>query len=111
MMGSPPPPSDADIYTSGGIAVLAVLGGLSKSTEWHDSMTGKFSPALMIGGLATALIMATVVRAGGVHYGVEPWIQVAGAGVLCYVGPDPILRAIANLALKRFGLPADGGPK
>lgn len=95
---------NSDLYTSAGIGVLAVLGALSKSTQWKDPATGKVSPTLVVSGVAVCLIMATIVRAAGVHYGVEPWLQVAGSGVACYVGPDAIIRGIATLALNRFGI-------
>lgn len=98
-----------DLATSLGVGALAVVGGVAKGAQWRDPKTGSMSIAMMISGIATALVMATVVRAAGVHYGVEPWVQVAGSGVLCYVGPDPILRAIAGMALKRFGVSDNGG--
>lgn len=98
-----------DLATSLGVGALAVVGGVAKGAQWRDPKTGAMSIAMMISGIATALVMATVVRAAGVHYGVEPWVQVAGSGVLCYVGPDPILRAIAGMALKRFGVNDNGG--
>jgi hypothetical protein len=67
----------------------------------------KVSFGLLTSGIALSLVMATVIRAVGVHFGIEPWAQVAGAGVSCYVGPDPILKAIAGIALKRFGVSED----
>lgn len=104
MLVIPPPNNNVDLVTSMGVAGLALLGGIAKGQQWRDSKTGGFSLGLMLSGIATALIMATVVRAAGTHYGVEPWIQVAGSGVLCYVGPDPILRGLAGLAMKYFDL-------
>lgn len=103
------PENNVDVWTSYGIVALAVLGGIAKGGQWRDSSTGKMSFTLMFSGIALSLVMAAVVRAAGVHYGVEPWIQVAGSGVLCYVGPDPILKALAGFALKRFGVGTDGG--
>lgn len=103
------PNNNADLFTSMGVGALAVVGGLAKGAQWRDPKTGAMSFTLLISGIATALVMAAVVRATGVHYGIEPWVQVAGSGVFCYVGPDPILRAIANTALKRFGVNDNGG--
>lgn len=102
------PNDSAGLFTSLGVGAIAIVGGVAKSTQWRDPKSGATSLTLLVSGIATALIMATVVRAAGVHYGVEPWVQVAGSGVLCYVGPDPILRAIAGMALKRFGVNENG---
>ncbi len=88
-----------DLITTFGVGAVAVVGGVAKGSQWRDSVTGKTSISLLVSGVALSLVMATVVRAAGVHYGVEPWVQVAGSGVLCYVGPDPILRAIAAMPL------------
>lgn len=104
------PGGAVDLVTSAGVGTLAVVGGVAKGAQWRDMVTGKFSWGLMASGIATSLVMATVVRAAGSHYGVEPWVQVAGSGVLCYVGADPILRAIANMALKRYGINDNGDP-
>jgi hypothetical protein len=95
-----------DLWTTGGIAGLSVLGAIAKGAQWRDQ-TGKVSFGLLTSGIALSLVMATVIRAVGVHFGIEPWAQVAGAGVSCYVGPDPILKAIAGIALKRFGVSED----
>ena len=106
------PGGGVDLITSAGVGAVAVVGGVAKGAQWRDSETGKFNMGLMASGIATSLVMATVVRAAGVHYGVEPWVQVAGSGVLCYVGADPILHAIANMALKRYGVDnGDGSAK
>lgn len=102
------PPNSADFITSGGVAGLAILGGLAKGMQWRDPKTGQVNNAFLISGIATCLVMAAIIRAAGVHYGVEPWAQVAGSGVACYVGPDAIIRAIAGIALKRFGVSEDG---
>lgn len=102
-------PADSNIMTSLGVGLLAVLGGLAKGAQWRDATTGKISIAALVSGVALSLVMAAVIRAVGVHYGIEPWAQVAGSGVSCYVGPDPILRALANMALKRFGVNENGG--
>lgn len=102
------PADNADLFTSMGVGALAILGGLSKGAQWRDPSTGRMSMGLLISGIATALVMAAIVRAAGVHYGIEAWAQVAGSGVACYVGPDPIIRAIAGVALKRFGVSEDG---
>lgn len=100
-----PLPSASPDAATVGVGILAVLGGIAKGVQWRDTKTGAISWPLLIGGIATALVMAAVVRATGVYFGIEPWIQVAGSGVLCYVGPDPILKAIANMAMKHFGIP------
>ena len=97
-------PDQSAMATTVGVGAISVIGAIAKSTQWRDAKTGKVVWPLLISGIATCLVMASVVRAGGVHYGVEPWVQVMLSGVLCYVGPDPILRAIAGIALKRFGV-------
>ena len=96
------------LLTSGGVAAIAVVGALAKCAQWRDAKTGKFSLQAMVAGVAVCLIMAAIVRAAGVHFGVEPWAQVMASGVLCYVGPDPIIRGVASLILKRFGVQTDG---
>lgn len=96
--------SSPDFLTSAGIGALAIIGAVAKGDQWRNSQTGAVSMGLLASGIATSLIMATIVRAAGVHYGIEPWVQVAGSGVLCYVGPDPIIKTIAGMALKRFGV-------
>jgi hypothetical protein len=96
-------PENSDLITTGGIALLAIIGGIAKANQWRDG-TGKFSAAMMFSGLALCLVMAAVIRAVGIHWGIEDWAQVAGSGVSCYVGPDAILRAIAGMALKKFGV-------
>ena len=102
------PGGSFDLLTSAGVGTIAVVGGIAKGVQWRDPVSGATSWPLFASGIALSLVMATVVRAAGVHYGIEPWVQVAGSGVLCYVGPDPILRAIAALALKRFGVNENG---
>lgn len=99
------------LATSLGVGAVAVVGALTKATQWRDAKTGKLSMTLLISGVATCLIMATIVRAGGVHFGVEPWAQVMASGVLCYVGPDPVIRGVAGLILKRFGVPDGTDPQ
>lgn len=96
--------ASVDLLTSAGVGTIAIVGGIAKGAQWRDPTSGAASWPLLASGVALSLVMATVVRAAGVHYGIEPWVQVAGSGVLCYVGPDPILRAIAAMALKRFGV-------
>lgn len=93
-----------DLVTSIGVGTISIVGAISKSTQWRDPKTGAISYPLMFSGIATCLIMASVVRAAGAHWGVEPWAQVMFSGVFCYVGPDPIIRAVAGIALKRFGV-------
>ncbi len=102
-----PVPTDTGLVTSLGVGGVAVLGGIAKGAQWRDAKTGKFSYPAMISGLALSLVMATVIRAAGEHYGWEPWVQCALSGLACYVGPDPILRALAGIALKRFGVKDD----
>lgn len=99
-----PSNNNADLLTSFGVGAISVVGAVSKSTQWRDAQTGKFVWTLMFSGIATCLIMASIVRAAGQHYGVEPWVQVMFSGVFCYVGPDPIIRTVAGMALKRFGV-------
>lgn len=100
---------NSDLYTDAGVGVLAVLGAIAKSTQWRDPETGKINPLLMLSGVAVCLIMAAIIRAAGVHYGVEPWVQVAGSGVACYVGPDAIISGIAQMAMARFGIGGTNG--
>lgn len=95
---------NTSLMTSIGVGTISIIGAASKSTQWYDAKTGRVSIPMLISGIATCLIMAACVRAFGQHYGVEPWVQVMLSGVLCYVGPDPILRAIAGTALKRIGV-------
>lgn len=100
-------PDNSGLLTSFGVGLISVVGAISKSTQWRDAATGKMSWPLMFSGVATCLIMASIVRAAGVHFGVEPWAQVMLSGVFCYVGPDPIIRAVAGMALKKFGVQTD----
>lgn len=100
--------NSADLLTSFGVGALAIVAAIAKGDQWRNPKTGDMNAGLLISGIATALVMAAIVRAAGVHYGIESWVQVAGSGVLCYVGPDPIIRAIGGLALKRFGVQDDG---
>lgn len=102
-----PDANHSDLLTSVGVAILSVLGGIAKGAQWRDA-SGAINLGMLLSGIALSLVMATVIRAVGVHFGIEPWAQVAGAGVSCYVGPDPILRAIAGMALKRFGVSENG---
>lgn len=105
------PAGNSDLLTSLGVAAVSVVGAIANSgggSKWQDPKTGKFSPFLMIGGISTCLILATAIRGGGQHYGVEPWLQVATTGVLCYVGADPIIRGLAQFILKRIGANPDG---
>lgn len=98
---------DPALVTSIGVGAIAMLGAVAKGAQWRDAKTGEISIAALISGIALSLVMAAVVRAAGVHYGWEPWVQCALSGIFCYVGPDPILRALAGMALKRFGVSAD----
>ncbi len=101
--------NDPMLITTAGVGTIAILGGIAKGAQWQDPKTGKVSVPALVSGLALSLVMATGIRAAGVHYGVEPWVQVFGAGLFCYVGPDPILRAVAGMALKKFGISTDEG--
>lgn len=100
-------PDDSSLLTSFGVGTISVIGAVAKSTQWRDGKTGKFAYPLMLSGVATCLIMASIVRAAGVHWGVEPWAQVMFSGVFCYVGPDPVIRAVAGGFLKKFGVATD----
>lgn len=102
------PGGAVDLVTSAGVGTLAVVGGVAKGAQWRDKITGRFSFGLMASGIATSLVMATVVRAAGAHYGWEPWVQVAISGVGCYIGADPILHGLANLFFKKYGMPTIG---
>lgn len=97
-------PDPSGLLTSVGVGSISVIGAVSKTTQWRDASTGRIIWSLLAGGVATCLIMASVVRAVGLHYGVEPWYQVMASGVLCWVGPDPILRAVSGMILKRFDI-------
>jgi len=103
-------PQNQDFLTTVGVATLAIIGGVAKGAQWRDAKTGEMSFALLMSGIAASLVLAAAVRAIGVHYGIEPWAQVAIAGVLCYVGPDPIIRALANMILGKAGLSKLEGP-
>ena len=94
-------------WTTIGVAGISIIGAITKCAQWVDAHTGKFSWLLMASGVATCLIMAAIVRALGEQYSVEPWAQVMLSGVLCYVGPDPIIRGVVSIALKRFGVGSD----
>lgn len=87
-----------------GVGAISIVGAISKTTQWRNAETGAVVWSLLIGGIATCLIMASIVRAAGVHFGIEPWVQVMGSGVLCYVGPDVVIKAVAGMILKRFGI-------
>lgn len=102
------PGGATDFVISAGVGTLAVVGGVAKGAQWRNAVTGKFSLGLMASGIATSLVMAAVVRAAGVHFGWEPWIQVAASGVGCYIGADPILRAVANMFFKKYGINTAG---
>lgn len=87
-----------------GMGVLAFMGAVSKGNQWRDPKTGKVSMSLLVTGVSTALLLTAIVRAIGVHYGMETWAQIAMAGVFGYIGPDPIISVISNLVLKKLGL-------
>ena len=97
-------PDPAGLATTVGVGAISVVGAISKTTQWRDATTGKVIWTLLLGGIATCLILATVIRAVGIKLGVDPWYQVMATGVLCWLGPDPILRAVAGTILKRFGI-------
>lgn len=96
--------SGSEIVTTIGMGVLAFMGAVSKGSQWRDPVTGKISFGRLGAGLATTLVLTAIVRAIGIHYGLETWTQLALAGVFGYIGPDPIIGAISKLLLKRFGL-------
>lgn len=98
----------AGLWITAAVAAISVVGGLTKSTEWRDAKTGKFSPAAMVSGICTCLILASIVRWSGDTQGISPTAQVMIAGVLCYLGPDPIIRSVASIGLKRIGVQQDG---
>ena len=102
-----PTPGGVNLWTAGGVAGISIVGAVTKCAQWIDAKTGKFSWILMASGIATCLIMASIVIALGEQYHVETWAQVMFGGVLCYVGPDPIIRGMASVALKRFGVGSD----
>lgn len=95
------------IWTTVSVAGISIVGAVTKCAQWVDAKDGKFSWGLMFSGVAACLILAAAVRALGEQYHAEPWAQVMFSGVLCYIGPDPIIRALASIALKRFGIGSD----
>lgn len=101
---TPTVPGASDLLTTVGVGTISVVGAIAKTTQWRDAATGKIVWSLLLGGVATCLIMASVVRAMGEKFGIEPWFQVMASGVLCYIGPDPILKAVSGMILKRFGI-------
>jgi hypothetical protein len=103
-------PQNTDFMTTVGVGTLAIIGGVAKGSQWRDPKTGEMNFALLMSGIAASLVLAAAVRAIGVHFGIEPWAQVAAAGVLCYVGPDPIIRVLANMILSKAGFAKLDGP-
>ncbi len=97
-------PGTPDYVTTVGMGVLAFVGAVSKGKQWRDSTTGKVDFSMLVTGVATALLLTAIVRAIGVHYGVETTAQIALAGVFGYIGPDPIISVISNMLLKKFGI-------
>jgi hypothetical protein len=95
---------DSDVWTTVGLGVISVIGGLSKCAQWRDTKTGKFSIPAMIAGISACLILASCVKWLGDAKGVSEWGQMVISGVLCYVGPDPIIRGVAAMALKQIGV-------
>lgn len=102
------PANTPDLAITFGVGALAVIATIAKGAQWQDPHTGKVNIFMLITGIATALVLAALVRAGGVHFGVEPWAQVAASGVLCYVGPDSILKSAASMILSKFGVKTNG---
>lgn len=96
-------PSNPDYVSTGIMGALAFAGAVSRGAQWRDPKSGVISPARLVTGVATALILTAIVRAIGVHYGVEITAQFALAGVFGYIGPDPIISVISNTLLKKFG--------
>jgi hypothetical protein len=109
--------NNPDYVTTIGMGVLAFVGAVSKGNQWRDGKTGKISLSLLFTGVSTALLLTAIVRAIGIHYGMEVWAQIALAGVFGYIGPDPIISVISSLVLKWLGLGdqsnggRDDGPK
>jgi len=101
--------SDNEVLTSVGVGALAVLASITKAPQWLDPATGRISWTLLASGISAALVLAMVIRALGEHYGVEPLAQAAVTGVLCYVGPDAIIKAAAAMILKRAGVVLNDG--
>ncbi len=105
-------PNSSDILTTLGMAVLAFAGALSKGQQWRDPQSGNVNYGRLVSGIATALVLTSIVRAIGVHYGLEVWAQVALSGVFGYIGPDIIVGVISKMLLQRFGLGgSDDKPK
>lgn len=98
------PQQTPDYVTSVGMGVLAFAGAISKGRQWRDKDTGRVDFSMLFAGVATALVLTAIVRAIGVKYGVETTAQFALCGVFGYIGPDPIMSAISNLLLKKFGV-------
>lgn len=101
---------NSDLWGTIWVGAISIVGALSKCTEWRDA-SGKFSWPAMVSGMAACLILAAIVRWAGSQYGISTSAQVMIAGVLCYVGPDPIIRALASVALKRIGVENGTGDK
>lgn len=97
-------PNGQDYVTTIAMGVLAFAGAISKGKQWRDSATGKVNVGVLVAGIATSLVLTAIVRAIGIHYGLEIWAQLALAGVFGYIGPDPIIGAISKFLFKRFGL-------
>lgn len=96
-------PANPDYVSTGIMGALAFAGAVSRGTQWRDPKTGEISLARLTTGVATALMLTAIVRAIGVHYGVEITAQFALAGVFGYIGPDPIISVISSALFKRFG--------
>lgn len=98
-------PDDANnLITVGEVAGAAIVGSVTKSAQWVDVRTGKFSPLLMFSGIALCLVFASIVHWYGTEKGIDVWTQIVVTGVGCYIGPDAILRAVLPTILKRIGV-------
>src|SRR3954468_1627440 len=105
-------PADANnILTIGGVIGAAIVGSVTKSAQWVDKKTGRFSPLLMFSGIALCLVFGSFVHWAGVERGIDQWTQIVITGVGCYMGPDILIRAFASAVFKRIGVDVDGTDK
>lgn len=101
-------PADGNsVVTVASVAVAAVVGSFAASTRWVDAKTGKFSPLLMISGIALCLIFGSAVHWVGVEKGIDQWTQIVITALGSYIGPDPIIRAVFSTLSKRYGVNVD----
>lgn len=96
-----------NFVTVGGIVGAAVIGAVTQSTKWVDK-SGKFSPLIMISGIALCLVFGSFVHWIGLEKGIDTWTQIVITGIGCYMGPDIVLRAVYSAVMKRAGVDVDG---